>query len=249
MPQRDWLISKRSPISSGVLRPAGGHCPRARPGTAAKSSCNWHWGSVAFTAKGSHAEAKPGLIRGRASLPRAAASRANCSRRSMGCGSQPTVSGRIAAAAALSNQIAADGRPDEEMMDCGSRRITAPGRRGCLPASRQQLASTADAGRRLYDPEKHASHRRVYGGHDPGVCAGYFGAQAELVARISREGARKHRPRSFGAGRADRPPVQLRNCLAITFVGALPQSRRARVSALHTARRRPRRWPPSNGSR
>ena len=30
----------------------------------------------------------------------------------------------------------------------------------------------ADAGRLLYDPMKHASHRLVYGGHDPGVCAG-----------------------------------------------------------------------------
>ena len=39
----------------------------------------------------------------------------------------------------------------------------------------------ADAGRRLYDPEKHASHRFVYGGHDPGTCAGYVGAQAEWL--------------------------------------------------------------------
>ena len=39
----------------------------------------------------------------------------------------------------------------------------------------------ADAGRRLYDQEKHASHRFVYGGHDPGVCAAYIGAQAEWL--------------------------------------------------------------------
>jgi class 3 adenylate cyclase/predicted ATPase/DNA polymerase III delta prime subunit len=39
----------------------------------------------------------------------------------------------------------------------------------------------ADAGRRLYDPEKHASHRFVYGGHDPGVCAAFIGAQAEWL--------------------------------------------------------------------
>jgi len=37
----------------------------------------------------------------------------------------------------------------------------------------------ADAGRYLYDVEKHASHRLVYGGHDPGECAGHTGAQAE----------------------------------------------------------------------
>jgi len=39
----------------------------------------------------------------------------------------------------------------------------------------------ADAGRLLYDPTKHASHRLVYGGHDPGVCAGYMGALAEWL--------------------------------------------------------------------
>ncbi len=39
----------------------------------------------------------------------------------------------------------------------------------------------ADAGRLLYDPEKHASHRLVYGGHDPGVCAQISGAWAESV--------------------------------------------------------------------
>ncbi len=39
----------------------------------------------------------------------------------------------------------------------------------------------ADAGRLLYDPTKHASHRLVYGGHDPGVCARVHGAQAEWL--------------------------------------------------------------------
>ncbi len=29
----------------------------------------------------------------------------------------------------------------------------------------------AEAGIRIYDPEEHRSHRHVYGGHDPGVCA------------------------------------------------------------------------------
>jgi tetratricopeptide (TPR) repeat protein len=36
----------------------------------------------------------------------------------------------------------------------------------------------SEAGRRLYDPERHRSHRLLYGGHDPGACAGYIGAQA-----------------------------------------------------------------------
>jgi len=39
----------------------------------------------------------------------------------------------------------------------------------------------ADAGRLIYDPEKHASHRLVYGGHDPGVCARIHSAHAEWL--------------------------------------------------------------------
>src|SRR5712692_8222032 len=35
------------------------------------------------------------------------------------------------------------------------------------------------AGRRLYDPERHRSHRFLFGGHDPGVCACNMSGQAE----------------------------------------------------------------------
>jgi class 3 adenylate cyclase/tetratricopeptide (TPR) repeat protein len=38
-----------------------------------------------------------------------------------------------------------------------------------------------EAGRRLYDPERHRSHRRHYGGHDPGVCARYMSAQVHWL--------------------------------------------------------------------
>src|SRR5215813_10198762 len=38
-----------------------------------------------------------------------------------------------------------------------------------------------DAGRLLYDPEKHGSHRFVYGSHDPGACALLLGAWAEWL--------------------------------------------------------------------
>jgi class 3 adenylate cyclase/tetratricopeptide (TPR) repeat protein len=38
-----------------------------------------------------------------------------------------------------------------------------------------------EAGRRLYDPERHRSHRLLYGGHDPGVCARYMDAQVNWV--------------------------------------------------------------------
>jgi class 3 adenylate cyclase/predicted ATPase len=49
----------------------------------------------------------------------------------------------------------------------------------CWAGDPAKAREHADAGRLLYDPEKHASHRLVYGGHDPGACAGYVGAQAE----------------------------------------------------------------------
>jgi len=49
----------------------------------------------------------------------------------------------------------------------------------CLFAGEPAAAREhCDEGRRLYDPERHRSHRLLYGGHDPGVCAGYLGAQA-----------------------------------------------------------------------
>jgi len=37
----------------------------------------------------------------------------------------------------------------------------------------------AEAGRQLYDPELHRSHRQLYGGHDPGACARHIGALAD----------------------------------------------------------------------
>ena len=35
-----------------------------------------------------------------------------------------------------------------------------------------------EVGRRLYDPERHRTHRLLYGGHDPGVCASNIDARA-----------------------------------------------------------------------
>jgi class 3 adenylate cyclase/tetratricopeptide (TPR) repeat protein len=35
-----------------------------------------------------------------------------------------------------------------------------------------------ELGRQLYDPERHRNHRLLYGGHDPGACSRYMGAQA-----------------------------------------------------------------------
>jgi len=49
----------------------------------------------------------------------------------------------------------------------------------CLFAGEPAAARAhSEAGRRLYDAERHRAHRLLYGGHDPGVCAGYLGALA-----------------------------------------------------------------------
>jgi class 3 adenylate cyclase len=37
----------------------------------------------------------------------------------------------------------------------------------------------SEAGRCLYDLNRHRHHRQLYGGHDPGACAHYLGAQAQ----------------------------------------------------------------------
>ena len=52
----------------------------------------------------------------------------------------------------------------------------------CLAAGEPAAAREhCEAGRRLYDPERHRSHRLLYGGHDPGVCAGNLSAQAHWL--------------------------------------------------------------------
>ena len=38
-----------------------------------------------------------------------------------------------------------------------------------------------EAGRQLYNPERHRLHRHLYGGHDPGACARYLGAQVHWL--------------------------------------------------------------------
>jgi len=52
----------------------------------------------------------------------------------------------------------------------------------CLFAGEPKAAlEHCEGGRRLYDPERHRTHRQLYGGHDPGVCARYMGAQVHWV--------------------------------------------------------------------
>ena len=52
----------------------------------------------------------------------------------------------------------------------------------CLFAGEPTVSHEHSAtGRRLYDPERHRFHRQLYGGHDPGTCARYMGAQAQWL--------------------------------------------------------------------
>ena len=60
-------------------------------------------------------------------------------------------------------------------------------------------------GCRLYDLERHASHRHTYGGHDPGACA-HDRRTSGMGTGLSRPRGCKHR-RSLGAYRPHRPPV------------------------------------------
>jgi hypothetical protein len=55
------------------------------------------------------------------------------------------------------------------------------------PAAAREHSET---GRRLYDPERHRLHRQLYGGHDPGVCARYMGAQAHWLLGAVADGRR-----------------------------------------------------------
>jgi class 3 adenylate cyclase len=45
-----------------------------------------------------------------------------------------------------------------------------------------------EAGRRLYNPERHRLHHQVYGGHDPGMCACYLGAQLHWLLGYPEKG-------------------------------------------------------------
>jgi predicted ATPase len=59
----------------------------------------------------------------------------------------------------------------------------------CLFAGEPAAAREhSEEGRRLYDPERHRAHRLLYGGHDPGVCAGYLGAQAYWLLGYPQKG-------------------------------------------------------------
>jgi class 3 adenylate cyclase/predicted ATPase len=100
-----------------------------------------------------------------------------------------------------------------------------------------QLANAdkhAEAGRRLYDPEEHRSHRHLYGGHDPGVCARQVGANSQWLLGYPEKG--------LGLGRetldlAERIAHPFSLSIAYGFVAMLHLSRREPELALRLLER------------
>jgi predicted ATPase len=92
----------------------------------------------------------------------------------------------------------------------------------------------AEAGRRLYDPEQHRSHRHVYGGHDPGVCARQAGANSGWLLGYPEKGL------ALGSETLDLAesiahPYSL--ALALGFVAGLHLNRREPEVALRLVNR------------
>jgi class 3 adenylate cyclase/tetratricopeptide (TPR) repeat protein len=89
-------------------------------------------------------------------------------------------SGRLLAARRLSDRLlklTAGTADDGLRLQAHHSAWTTSARAGQPAAAREHC----EAGRRLYDIERHRLHRLLYGGHDPGVCAGITGAQARWL--------------------------------------------------------------------
>jgi len=68
--------------------------------------------------------------------------------------------------------------------------------------------SHADTGQALYDAERHAHHRHVYLGHDPGVCSQNFAMAANAALGHFDRSARAHADGMDLAGRINHAPSQ-----------------------------------------
>ncbi len=99
-----------------------------------------------------------------------------------------------------------------------------------------------DVGRRLYDPERHRSHRLLYGGHDPGVCVDFIGGQAHWALGYPEKGLALGRAALASAERIAHP-FSLASALLFNGVLFLEVATRRRHCNYST---RPRRSLPSN---
>jgi len=103
--------------------------------------------------------------------------------------------------------------------------------------------SHCEAGRRLYDPERHRHHRQLYGGHDPGACAGYMGAQVYWLLG--------HPDTGLAIGRealalAERIAHPFTLGATLSMIAMLHLDRDEPEVALQWGLRRPRHWSSSN---
>ena len=115
----------------------------------------------------------------------------------------------------------------------------------CLFAGEPAAAREhCEAGRRLYDPERHRSHRLLYGGHDPGVCAGYIGAQVHWLLGYP-EKALAIGSEALALAERIAHPFSLADsaCFTTRCFTLIAASRNWHCNGST----RPRRWPPSNG--
>ena len=135
-------------------------------------------GLCLFTAKGA-VEAKPAYMRAH-ELAESSGEPQQRFEALYGVWQSTRTSGGIAAASPLSEKLLrmAEREGDDGLRLQAHHSVWSTWSIGGDPAKTREHA---DAGRLLYDPTKHASHRLVYGGHDPGVCARSHGAQAEWL--------------------------------------------------------------------
>ena len=88
----------------------------------------------------------------------------------------------------------------------------------------------AEAGRDLYDAKEHLSHRHLYGGHDPGVCARQVGANSGWLLGYPDKGLALGRETLELAGRITHP---FSLYVALGFVATLHLNRREPELVLH----------------
>ena len=241
MPPSDWPISKRSPIFERGLA-HWRHCPEG-PASRIGSEIELQLASAASVCSRPKAS-----VRQRRRIYARARELAERQRRAA-----PTVRGALWAVA-VDQWQGRDGRAaahsptsllstdrGEATMDCGSRRITAPGRRGLLsgePAeprvAHARPAAASTIRRRASSPSLSSMAGTI-----PGACAGYMAAQVEWLLGLSRDGLWQASP-SSDTGRAHGAhPFTLGATLSMRH--ASPRSRRA-GSGFTTDSRRPRRW-------
>jgi hypothetical protein len=179
----DWPMSKRLVISSAVSlpwRPAG---RSARDGLESSAT---GLGSSLFTAHGFNAT-DAGNVYARARELAGGGDSHQLFMAVYGLWQSAAGSGKILDCRRLSNrlqQLTADGHNDELLLQAHHSAWTTCLYAGMPAESREH----SEAGRRIYDPERHRLHRELYGGHDPGVCASHIGAQVRWLLGYPEKG-------------------------------------------------------------